>query len=90
MKYKHYPYMDKETDIAGLELFDFVFVVIIPLAIGILLFTLSPIKIPIAFLTFAMVIGAYIYVRRKKSGKQKGYIYREFRYKLIGGIKKIY
>jgi len=89
MKYKHYVFLDKETDIAGLEPFELLVVVGLPLGIGIILFIISPIKIPIAFAIVVSIVFLYIFVRKKKNGKKKGHIYRKVIYDLTG-IKKIY
>lgn len=89
MKHKHYVFLDKETDIAGLEPFELLIVVGLPLGIGIILFIVSPIKIPIAFAIALSIAFLYVYVRKKKSGKKKGYTYRKVVYD-ITGIRKIY
>lgn len=89
MKYKHFVFLDKETDIVGLEPFELIVVVGLPMAVGIILFIVSPIKIPIAFATIGTIVGLYVYVRKRKSGKKKGYVYRKIVYE-ITGIKKIY
>ena len=88
-EYKHYPFLDKEVDIAGLEPFELLLIAF-PLIAGIVLFIISPIKIPIVFTAFAGVAFMYIFVRKKKSGKNKGYMYREVIYNYTISIKKIY
>ena len=88
--YKHYPYLDKEIDIAGLEPFEILIFVVAPIIVGALLFIILPFKIPVVFATFISIVIIYVLVRRKKSGKNKGYVYREFLYKYLPHTKKIY
>jgi len=92
MEYKHYPFLDRETEIAGLELFDIMIVLVFPAIFSILVFLLTPfkiVKIAAPFIFFILTAILFVIVRRKKSGKEKGYIYRQIVYRLIG-IKRIY
>lgn len=89
---RHFPFLDKEIDIAGLEPFEIGVVFVVPFLAGIVLFLLVPIgKLMIVFIMFAVSVFLYVVIRRKKSDKQKGWLYREFVYKWLGrNVKKIY
>lgn len=89
-KDKHYPFLDKETDIIGLEPFDIALIIGIPLGLSIFLFMFLPIgKTLVMFGVFGLIVYMFIYVRKKKHGKERGYVYREF-LKKLRNYKKIY
>lgn len=73
---KHYPYLDKELDIAGIEVIDAAVIVavsIVMLIIGVLIFNF----IVGLFLFVASLLILYIYARRLKQNKERGYIARK-------------
>lgn len=90
MDLKHYPFLDKEIDIAGLEPFEIVLVVAFPFFTGLIAFIFSPFKIPVVVGIVLSIGFLYIYVRKRKSSKAKGYTYREVVYNILSGYTKIY
>lgn len=73
---KHYPYLDKELDVAGIEAVDAVIVValsIVMLIVGVLVFNV----IVGLFLFVMSLLILYIRVRRLKQNKERGYIARK-------------
>lgn len=90
MDLKHYPFLDKEIDVAGLEPFEIALIIALPFLLGLVLFIFSPFKVPVVVGIVLSVGGLYVYVRKKKSSKAKGYTYREVVYNLLNGYKKIY
>lgn len=73
---KHYPYLDKELDVAGIEVIDAAIVVVISvvmLIIGVFIFNF----IIGLFLFVTSLLILYIYVRRLKQNKERGYIARK-------------
>ncbi len=93
MEDKHYPVIDRETDILGLEPFDLIVVITVPMFIGFLLLVFLPVpqffKVLIAVGTVISIGIMFVKVRKMKHGKNKGYIYRRFQ-KLLRNYKKIY
>jgi hypothetical protein len=85
---KHYPYLDKDLDIAGLE---FVDVAIITAISVILLFTgLFLFNMIVGFFLFiSSFIILYIHIRRLKQNKERGYLVRKIA-KFFRGNKELY
>jgi len=73
---KHYPYLDKDLDIAGLEFIDVVIITaisIVLLFVGLFFFNMI-----ISILLFVgSFIVLYIYIRRLKQNKERGYLVRK-------------
>jgi len=83
MSFKHYPVIDRETSFMGLELIDFGILLISSMLIGLFFFIIK-LKF-IAILSFVLsLLGGYIFVRRLKEGKEKGYFVRWIHSKLRG------
>jgi hypothetical protein len=72
---KHYPYLDKDLDIAGLEFTDVAIITgisVILLFIGLFLFNM----IAGVFLFVGSFVILYIRIRKLKQNKEKGYLVR--------------
>jgi len=73
---KHYPYLDKELDVAGLEVIDAAIVVVlgvIMLVVGVIFFNV----VVGLFLFVGTLLFLYIRMRRLKQNKERGYIARK-------------
>ena len=84
---KHFPFLDKEFDILGLELFEIGVIVVVSLLSALLGFFIFPflgIILPIF-----IMIGGFVYLKKKKSGKERGYWYRRY-LKFSRTFKRIY
>jgi hypothetical protein len=85
---KHYPYLDKELDIAGIEAIDAAVIVaisIVLLVIGLFAFNL----IVGLFLFVSTLVILYVYMRRLKQNKERGYIARKIS-KFFRGNEELY
>jgi type IV conjugative transfer system protein TraL len=85
---KHYPYLDKDLDIAGLEFIDvaIIFAVsIVLLFVGLFMFNMV-----VGFLLFvSSFVILYIHIRRLKQNKERGYLVRRIA-KLFRGNNDLY
>jgi hypothetical protein len=85
---KHYPYLDKDLDIAGLEFIDVAIIVavsIVFLFIGLFLFNV----IVGIFLFVASFLILYIRIRKLKQNKERGYLVRKIA-KFLRGNNELY
>ncbi len=90
MKDKHFPFLDKEFDIFGLEIFDIAVVLVLALTIGLFTFLILPFFKIIGLIIFPIitVIGLGI-IKKKKQGKERGWVNRQF-LKRSRRFKRIY
>jgi len=85
---KHYPYLDKDLDIAGLESVDVVIIAAVSIAflfIGLFLFN----AIIGIFLFVVSFIILYIRIRKLKQNKERGYLVRKIA-KFLRGNNELY
>jgi len=75
---KHFPFLDKETDILGLEIFDLGAIAVVSITAAILTFFLIPFKLFSIFVASVILIVGYILVKKKKTGKERGWLYRQY------------
>jgi type IV conjugative transfer system protein TraL len=72
---KHYPYLDKDLDIAGLEFTDVMIIIAVSVTlffVGLFLFNM----IVGFFLFVGSFIILYIRIRKMKQNKERGYLVR--------------
>ncbi|MBX0311424.1 MAG: hypothetical protein JHC31_06560 [Sulfurihydrogenibium sp.] len=85
---KHYPYLDKDLDIAGLEFVDVAIILAISIAflfIGLFFFNM----IVGFFLFVSSFLILYIHIRRLKQNKERGYLVRRIA-KFFRSSKELY
>jgi Ca2+-dependent lipid-binding protein len=72
---KHYPYLDKDLDIAGLEFADIA--IILGVSITLLIIGLFMFNMIVGFFLFVgSFIILYIRIRKMKQNKERGYLVR--------------
>jgi hypothetical protein len=87
---KHFPFLDKEFDILGLEIFDIAVVLVVALTVGVFTFLFLPFFkfIGLIFIPVITMVGLGI-IKKKKQGKERGWVNRQF-LKKSRRFKRIY
>lgn len=83
MEFKHYPVIDRETTFMGLEIIDWGVIFLVSISIATVLFIMHLKFLSILSFVFSLFAG-YAYVRKKKEGKERGYLIRWIHSKLRG------
>jgi small-conductance mechanosensitive channel len=85
---KHYPYLDKDLDIAGLEAVDVVVITAISIVFLFIGFFLFNVIIGILLFVVSFLI-LYVRIRKLKQNKERGYLVRKIA-KFFRGNNELY
>ncbi len=88
MKARHYPLLDKGVNVSGLEIFDLALMVGSFLLVLVLSFPI--LKNYCIFAAVPTAMFMFVFLRRKKTGKNSGYIARKIMFKYLRRYHKIY